>query len=226
MRTKSYCLFWVGWILITAPSSAQSTDGTNSIVRVEVPECLPNREFAPVTLQLDSDDEISAVRLYFRRLNPVGGFYFMEMNRVGNAIYSIVFPSPADRAQPPLDDDWWSEINRRDWLESRDRDWLETWLKDQSHEAAEYFFAAFDIEGERVVQSDTQIIAVLDAQDCQVELTPREKEWTEGIAIGETMEAQENLPPFHWTCDGIRDRISIDGRVRPDRTCAIGDRNG
>ena len=226
MRTRHYSLFWLGWILLSVPSLARESGDTTSILRVEAPECLPDRDFAPITLQLDSDDRISVVRLYFRRLNPVGGFYYLEMNRVGNAIYSGVFPAPANRAQPTLDDAWWSTISRRDWLAGRNREWLEAWLTDQSQEAVEYFFAAFDIEGERVVQSDTQIIAVLEADECRIELTPREQEWTEGIAIGETMEAQEDLPPFHWTCDGIRDRISIDGRVRPDRTCAKGDRNG
>lgn len=219
MRTDIISLFILGSLLALSGAAAQEGGVEVELLAVEGPECLPNGGFAPVTVQLDSDENISSVRLYFRRLNPLGGFYYLDMTRVGAAIYSTVFPAPADRAQPSLTDGWWTEIDRRDWLEDRDRMWLEGWLAGQRHEAAEYFFAAFDVYGERVVQSRTQLVEVRNPDVCEVELTPRELEWTEGIAIGETMEAQVGLPPFHWRCAGVRDRIAIDGRVRPDRTC-------
>ena len=224
MNRKSLC----GLALVFALSvlQAQEAEDTMPVMRIEPPNCLPNRGFAPVTVQLDSDENVSGVRLFFRRLNPVGSFYYVEMNRVGNAVYSAVFPAPADRAQQQLDDSWWSAMTRRDWLEGRGRDWLEEWLSNQSHEAAEYFLAVEDIYGDRIAQSVTQLIEVRDPQDCRTDLTPRELEWTEKIAIGETMEAQEDLRPFHWTCRGVRDRISVDGRVRPDRSCVEGGSSG
>lgn len=206
--------------------SAQDREPSASIMRIEPAECLPNRGFAPVTVQLDSDQSVSAVRLYFRRLNPVGSFYYLEMTRVGNAVYSAVFPAPADRVQLELDDTWWSGMISRDWLEGRSRGWLEDWLSNQDHEAAEYFITVADVYGDRVAQSVTQLVEVRDPEDCQIDLTPREQEWTKTIVIGETMKAQEDLPPFHWTCTGVSERISIDGRVRPDRSCATGGEGG
>ncbi len=190
----------IGLALAFAATSlpAQESDPSMPIIRIEPPECLPNRDFAPITVQLDSDESVSTVRLYFRRLNPVGSFYYLEMTRVGNAVYSALFPAPADRAQPELDEAWWSGMISRDWLEGRDRGWLEDWLSKQDHEAAEYFIAVTDVYGDRVAQSVTRLIEVLEPEDCQIDLTPREKEWTDEIAIGATMDAQEDLPRFHW----------------------------
>ena len=224
MNKKSLCGLVLVFAAVVLP--AQDIEESIPVMRIEPPQCLPNRGHAPVTLQLDSDDNVSAVRLYFRRLNPVGSFYYVEMSRVGNAVYGTLFPAPADRAQQPLDDSWWAGITSRDWLDERGRSWFEEWLSNQEHEAAEFFFTVTDVYGDRIAQSVARLVEVKDLQDCRVELTPREQEWTRGIAIGETMEAQQNLPPFHWTCEGITDRISIDGRIRPDRSCSTGGSGG
>ena len=226
MRTGTKSLWVIALLFLATSAVAQELDDTDLELRIEAPVCLPNRGFAPITVQLPSDENVSAVRIYFRRLNPLGSFYYLEMNRVGNAIYSTLLPEPADRAQQELDDTWWSALSLRDWLGGRDREWLAEWLDRQQHEAVELFIAVADVYGDRIGQSKTQLLEVRDSKACPVQLTPREQEWADGIAIGETTEAQVGLPPFHWTCRGISDRISIDGRVRPDRSCMTGGGGG
>ena len=88
-------------------------------------QCLPNEENAALTARVSGEPTGSSVRLYFRRLTPVGSFYYNELFPSGNGNYWTVFPKPENRDQPELTDEWWEVLKDRDWMEGHDRDWLE-----------------------------------------------------------------------------------------------------
>jgi len=101
------------------------------------------------------------VQLHFRRLNPSGAWYFVEMFPSGDRYWTVV-PKPEDRPQAELFDEWWEILEGRDWLAGRDRDWLEDWLEDQEHEAAEYRVVVVDSLGAVIRESEIALVEVLD----------------------------------------------------------------
>lgn len=190
------------------------------VLRVDSPPCLPTLGNAPLTVQLDDDEGVAAVRLYFRRLHPLGSFYFTPLHRSGAGLYSGVFPQPEDRAPAPMTDTWWRELQGRPWLAERDRQWLEAWLKRSRHEPVEFFIAVHDAQGERLAQTEIQTLGVLEPADCSFNLSDRESDWTAALVIGETTALQADRPLFHWSCSGIVERIGAAGERSPDRVCA------
>lgn len=208
----------LGCLCLVAGSSVGHT--RELAIRIDSPPCLPNLGNAPLTVQLDDDEGVAAVRLYFRRLHPLGSFYFTPLHRSGPGLYSGVFPRPDDRAPAPMQDSWWRELKNRPWLAERDREWLEGWLRRSRHEPAEFFLAVHDAQGERLAETEIQTIGVLEAADCSFNLSDQESEWTTALVIGETTELQAGRSLFHWSCGGIVERISAAGERSPDRVCA------
>jgi hypothetical protein len=221
------CLF----VALTVPAVGQS-------VEVGELECLPLEENAALTAQVGAEGPGSSVELFFRRLNPVGGFYGVGMHASGGGSYWSVFPKPEQREQPELTDDWWELLKDRDWMQGRDRDWLENWLEEQRHEAAEYYVAVYDATGQVTARSDTRLVEVRGDPDKkkkgesgggeQCALPPldvKQAGWAKNLTIGETTADQAGEPVFHWLCDGIVTRISDQGVYRADeycRACVVG----
>lgn len=162
-----------------------------------------------------------SVRLYFRRLNPLGAFYYNKMRPEAADTYWSVAPKPEVRRQHLLTDEWWEVLQTRDWMmsEGRDRQWLESWLEEREQEAAEYYAAIFDAGGNLVKRSDSRLVEVLDPEECEVELTRQERGWAQNLTVGEITELQNGKPLFHWLCDGVVTRISAAGILRPDSYC-------
>ncbi len=100
-------------------------------VTVDTPDCLPLEYNRALTATVSPEVAGSDVRLYFRRLNPVGAFYYDQMFASGDGGYWSVFPKPEDRKQHLLTDDWWEVLSDRDWMDGRDREWLENWLEER-----------------------------------------------------------------------------------------------
>ena len=201
-------------LVTSGPIGAQS-------IAVEEVGCLPNQLNQFVQASLSSDPGSSTVRLYFRRLNPVGAFYYNQMWPEGKNSYWSVFPKPEDREQEQLSDEWWSVLAERDWMqvEGRDREWLEDWLADQELEAAEYYVSLHDAKNEMIERSDVYVVSVTDPEDCETSLTPPERGWAQNLTIGETTNRQYGRAVFHWLCDGIVTRRSVAGLLRGDDYC-------
>jgi len=189
--------------------------------RIEVDEivCLPNERNAVIKAAVAPEVGGSTVRLYFRRLNPEGTFYYNQFHSTGDGNYWTVFPKPEDREQTQLDDDWWEVLRERDWVQDRDRDWLEELLEEQEHEFAEYFVAVHESGGERIARSPMRLVQVRDTDDCDTELDEFEHGWSENLTVGETHEEQYGDRVYHWLCDGIVTRIDNRDVIRADEYC-------
>lgn len=210
-----------------APSvlAQQSTSPAGSPISVMELECLAVAQNASVRARIDALPVGGSVRLYFRRLNPEGSFYWVEMLPDPDGTYWTVFPKPEDREQLALTESWWQELKDRDWMEDRDREWLQDWLADQENEAAEYWVGIYDAAGKPVTVSDTRLVPVFhedeneEGDECPIVLTPRERGWAQNLTVGETVEPQIDKQVYHWLCDGIVTRVDWQGIHRPDRVC-------
>ncbi len=182
-------------------------------------ECLPNEENAVIEASVSPDLGGTTVRLYFRRLNPEGTFYYDHFFARGNGRYWTVFPKPEDRKQIELDDEWWEELQDRDWMAEHDREWLEELLEDREHELAEYYVAVHDGNGERIARSEIRLVEVRDTDDCEDDLDQLERGWSQNLTVGETIQDQYGEQVFHWLCDGIVTRIDWNDVIRADEFC-------
>lgn len=197
--------------------------GQEIVLQVDPPTCLPIRGNAVLTAKLIAEgslEQVAGLRLHFRRLHPLGSFYYVEMRPLGNDVFSAIFPKPEDRAPAPVSSDWWNAISRRLWLRGNDRAWLVSWLAELEFEPAEYFVAAHDSAGARLTQTPIEILEVEKDSQCPAVLDHQELQWAQALTLGETMDLQSGRPPFHWSCDGVVSRISTDGTRRSDRSCA------
>ncbi len=187
-------------------------------------DCLPLEANAALDATVGGLEGGDEVRLYFRRLNPVGAFYYVGNAAAGDSRYWATFPRPEDREQHQLTDEWWEILQTRDWMEGRDRDWLENYLENREQEAAEYYVAVYDETGEVRGRSKTQLVSV-EPDDCNNPLTPRQRGWADNLTVGETSTAQADKEVFHWLCDGIVTRIDTERILHPDefcRACVVG----
>lgn len=217
---RRHLLIWVCGSLFWALAAAAQT------VEVEQLECLPLEENAAITASVNDTAAGSSVHLFFRRLNPVGGFYSVQAHASGGGAYWTTFPKPEDRNQHELTDDWWNVLKDRDWMEGHDRDWLDDLLENQEYEAAEYYVAVVGTDGTVTGRSDTKLVEVWDEDDCDAdELDEMQEGWARNLTIGETTAEQQGEEVFHWLCDGIVTRINYMGIYRADeycRACVVG----
>lgn len=212
MRTFSVSILLA--VLAPLAAAAQPTE-----IEVAPLDCLPNQQNAAITARLTSVPSGGSVRLYFRRLKPEGAFYYNHLFAERDGGYWSVFPKPEDRDPTQLTDTWWQELAERDWMAGRDREWLEDWLRQQEHEAAEYYVSVHDATGNRLSQSSTALVRVEDPEDCPVQLSERELGWSMNLTIGETVAEQVGEQVHHWLCDGIVTRIGANGVLRADEFC-------
>lgn len=209
-------LFAVAASLLVAGTAVAQTVSFD----VEQLECLPeeaNQMVAATVKNLAGGD---TVRAYFRRVNPEGAFYYVEMAATAKDRYWAVLPKPEDREQQEITDEWWEEsLSTRDWLEGRERDDAEALFEGFENEAAEYYVAVYDAAGALRKRSDVQLVEVRERDDCEVSLAPVEEGFARNLTVGETTDLQRGKTVFHWLCDGIVTRQSSQGILRPDEFC-------
>lgn len=87
---------------------------------------------------------------------------------------------------------------------------------DENHQV-EYYVATVDPAGEVVAQSEPLVTPV--TEDCDLELTRKERGMAENLAVGETVEEQMGDDVRGFLCDGIISRIGADGILRADSIC-------
>ena len=181
-----------------------------------LPKGLPSRVDLYVGLR-----EAATVRVFFRRLNPVGGFYWVEARADGLDTFWAILPRPEDRQQKKLDDEWWDTLRTRDWMHQggRSKAWLAAWLESREIEAAEVWAGAYAEDGRLLERSELLLVEVLDPAECPVALTAREMGWATSLMLGETTSQQAGREPFHWKCDGIVSRYDLAGVRVVDNAC-------
>ncbi|MDH3403114.1 MAG: hypothetical protein OES32_13870 [Acidobacteriota bacterium] len=193
---------------------------------VEQLACLPLEDNGAVEARVEGVAGGDEVRLYYRRLNPVGAFYYGAMDPSAPNQFWSTFPRPEDREQHELTEEWWEVLRTRDWVEAQgfDFDRLRDYLESQNQEAAEYYVAVYDAAGKFRGRSPTLLTEVRE-NDCRQDLTPQERGWADNLTVGETSVAQANKEVFHWLCDGIVTRIDTADVLHPDefcRSCVVG----
>jgi hypothetical protein len=198
--------------------------GAQPAFDVEQISCLPLENNAVLRATVGSLEGGDEVRLYFRRLSPVGAFYYVAMLPSGAGKYWTTFPQAEDREQQHLTDEWYDILKDRDWMQGHDRDWLDDYLRDQGQEAAEYYVAVIAGDGAVRGRSKTMLTSVR-GNDCFEPLTPQQAGLAQNLTIGETSSAQEDKEVFHWLCAGIVTRIDPMNVLHPDeycRACVVG----
>lgn len=204
-------------VLVVAPANAQ--DSQEAAISLRDLLCLPKEHNAPLQLSVSEEAGGSSVWLYFRRLNPVGAFYFVQAWAAGEGEYWTVFPKPEDRDQQSLTDDWWEVLEDRDWMEGHDRDWLEDWLENQENEATEYYVAVKDAAGRITARSASRLVPVREHDECPPDLTSQERGWAQNLTVGEATSIQAGKQVYHWLCNGIVTRMGVDQILRGDEFC-------
>ena len=208
-----YLFFLVAVAVTTATADAQT-------IKPETLDCLPSEANSTFAVDLSSEIKGSEqARLYFRRLNRTGAFYWIQMTPSGNGNYWTTFPRPERREQQQLTDEWWEILENRDWMEDNDREWLEDWLEEQEHEAAEYYVAITDVSGKEKTRTDTMLVAVRDREDCRAGMNAFEVGKSRNLVVGETTGLQQGKEVYHWRCEGIVSRVNADGVLRADEIC-------
>jgi hypothetical protein len=190
-------------------------------IHVEQVDCLSLATHRDLPVTVEELPPGARVRVYFRRLNPIGAFYFIEARPQAEGSYVAVLPLPEPQPQEELTDDWWSVLQTRDWMrpEGRDRDWLESWLSDQEVEAAEYYAAIYSPAGDLVERSEVKLVPVLRAESCPIALGLWEMSWADNLTVGESTDRQADRLLFHWLCNGVVTRISAQDVFRADGAC-------
>ena len=215
------CLVAVALVLPSPGSLAHAQD---TFFEPEPVECLPVEENRTYETAVDNVEAGDTVRLYFRRLNPLGEFYYVQMASAGGDRYWTTFPKAKEEEQSELSDGWWDSLKTRDWVEGRDRNWLEDLLEEQKQEAAEYYVAVFNPAGELKERSKVLMTSVK-KDGCTEPMDPKQQGWANNLTIGETSAVQRNQEVYHWLCAGIVTRINPEDVRRPDqycRACAAG----
>ena len=184
---------------------------------LEPPRCLEPNANALVTIRTGVTPPGASVRVYFRRLSAVGSLYYVEaIARSSDELWAVL-PQPSSAEQEGLDDAWWDTLATRDWMQirGRDRSWLEEWLGEQTHEAAEMMAAVFDVDGSLIERSEQHLVEVR-GSGCRTELTTVEIGESQNIQLGETSVRQNGHKPYHWQCDGLLNRVNVEGIIEAD----------
>lgn len=87
---------------------------------------------------------------------------------------------------------------------------------DANHQV-EYYVATVGPGGETVAESERLLTPV--TEDCDVELTRKERGMAQNLIVGETAEEQMNEEVVGFLCDGIISRMGPDGVLRADSIC-------
>ncbi|MCP4660817.1 MAG: hypothetical protein GY856_35895 [bacterium] len=86
-----------------------------------------------------------------------------------------------------------------------------------NNEAVEYYVAIVDAAEQVLAKSAAEISPVTD--DCDVELTPKQRGVAENLTVGETTAEQIGLEVDGFLCDGVVSRINHEGILRGDEFC-------
>jgi hypothetical protein len=90
---------------------------------------------------------------------------------------------------------------------------------EKQNEMVEYHIHIGGPAGETVASSPIRLVAV--TKKCEAKLSDQEEDESDNLRVGETTADQKSRPVAWFLCDGIIQRIGIDGQVRPDDFCGV-----
>ena len=188
---------------------------------VEGLECLPSGERQLVLATAEGLSPSVRIRIYFRRLNPEGSFYYVAGHAADAESVWGTLPKPKNESQHELTEEWWGALKTRDWMQyrGRNRAWLEDWLEQQGDEAAEVFAALVDTDGRMLERSEVQLVPVVHPDQCSVTMDPVQVGEASNLTVGETDPVQTGRELFHWQCDGVVTRMSSEEILKADTAC-------
>jgi hypothetical protein len=74
-------------------------------------------------------------------------------------------------------------------------------------------------QGQTLATSPIRLVAV--TGNCEAELSDEQEDESENLRVGETHADQKGRPVAWFMCDGIVERIGVEGEVRPDEYCGV-----
>jgi hypothetical protein len=90
---------------------------------------------------------------------------------------------------------------------------------EQQNEMVEYHIHVTGPDGQTLATSPIRLVAV--TADCKAELTDEQEDESENLRVGETHSDQKGRPVAWFMCDGIVERIGVEGEIRPDDYCGV-----
>ena len=90
---------------------------------------------------------------------------------------------------------------------------------EQQNEMVEYHIHVGGPDGQTLGTSAIRLVAVTD--DCEAELSDKQEDESENLRVGETHSDQKGRPVAWFMCDGIVERIGVQGEIRPDDFCGV-----
>lgn len=101
--------------------------------------------------------------------------------------------------------------------EAAERWWATPPKPTDANHQVEYYVSTVDPAGGTLAESERLVTPV--TEDCQVELTRKERGMAENLVVGETADEQMNEEVVGFLCDGIISRMGPDGVLRADSIC-------
>ncbi len=90
---------------------------------------------------------------------------------------------------------------------------------DNENKSIEFYVDLLDADGKSIAVSAQKMVPVED--DCDVDLTGEQRREGNTLTVGETTPDQRDKGVAWFLCDGVTDRIDVDGKRRPDNFCGI-----
>ena len=103
--------------------------------------------------------------------------------------------------------------------DGRDTAWALFPKPDNENRSVEYYVDLRDADGKSIAVSEQKLVPVED--DCDVDLSGEQRSAGNKLTVGETTPDQRGKGVAWFICDGITQRISSDGKRRPDQFCGI-----
>ena len=127
----------------------------------------------------------------------VGGDVRVYFRRTG---YGDYYYAPAETGQPGSGV-YWSVLP----------------VPEPDNAVAEYYGAVVDPSGRFLGQTPVQTVPISD--DCDVDLTEPQRSRSSDLTIGETSIGQKGMKVAWWQCEGVDQRIDLNGEERQDDAC-------
>jgi hypothetical protein len=90
---------------------------------------------------------------------------------------------------------------------------------DNENKSIEYYVDLLGEDGKSIAVSAQKMAEVKD--DCDIDLTGEQRREGNSLTVGETTPDQRDKAVAWFLCDGVTERIDVDGKRRPDNFCGI-----
>jgi hypothetical protein len=155
--------------------------------------CLAHKENAAVVVELPDQPKVAEARLYFRR--EIHGDYY----------WTAFHPDQGDGQGQDAS--------------KKQTAWAIFPKPDNENKTIEFYVDLLGEDGKSIAVSAQKLAPVKD--DCDVDLTGEQRREGNKLTVGETTPDQRDKAVAWFICDGVTERIDVDGKRRPDNYCGI-----